>query len=157
MTERNRKIYFTLQFALLFYVAGAAFVESFVNYPTWRLIGAAEFKAYHNALSSGIIPFMVIPWFVEIISTFALMRFRPHAVPLKAIVVSQILNLIALASSIFIQIPIQLNLGENGQSLPEIERLITTDAIRWVPLILKMVIYLWLMLRVVTINTETDR
>lgn len=157
MTERNRKIYFTLQFALLFYVAGAAFVESFVNYPTWRLIGAAEFKAYHNALSSGIIPFMVIPWFVEIISTFALMRFRPHAVPLKAIVVSQILNLIALASSIFIQIPIQLNLGENGQSIPEIERLIATDPIRWIPLILKMMIYLWLMLRVVTINTETDR
>ena len=33
--------------ALVFYGVGASFVESFVNYPTWRLIGANEFRAYH--------------------------------------------------------------------------------------------------------------
>ena len=36
---------FLITFALIFYGLGASFVESFVNYPTWRLIGAGEFLA----------------------------------------------------------------------------------------------------------------
>ena len=42
---------FLISFALVLYGMGASFVESFVNYPTWRLIGANEFRAYHQALS----------------------------------------------------------------------------------------------------------
>lgn len=147
MTERNRRIYFTLQFALVFYVAGAALVESFANYPSWRVIGAAEFKAYHAALSARIIPLMVLPWLFEIVSTFVLIRFRPRAVPLRGLAFAQALNLIALASSIFIQIPIQFELGENGFSPSAIDRLIATDPIRWVALIIKVVIYVWMMVR----------
>jgi hypothetical protein len=149
MTEKNRKIFFTLVFALVFYVAGATFVESFVNYPIWHLIGPDTFQAYHNALSSRIIPFMVLPWFVEIILTFALMRFRPRSIPRPAIEFAQGFNLIALISSIFIQIPIQIQLGESGLSLQAIDKLIQTDPIRWGSLILKVALYVWMMLRVV--------
>lgn len=136
-------------FSLVFYVAGAAFVESFVNYPTWYLIGPDTFQAYHNALSARIIPFMVLPWFVEIILTFALMSFRPVSIPLQAVVMAQVFNLISLASSIFIQIPIQMQLGESGLSIQAIDKLIATDTIRWVSLILKAGIYLWMMNRLI--------
>lgn len=149
MTEKNRRVFFTLMFALVLYVSGAYFVEAFVNYPSWRMIGAAEFRAYHNALGARIIPFMVAPWFVEIALTFLLIRFRPRAVPLPAILVAQALNLIALASTIFIQIPIQIQFGNNGMSVEALDRLIETDPIRWVSLILKLFVYLWMMLRLV--------
>ncbi len=46
---------FLITFALVFYGMGAASVESFVNYPTWPLIGVNEFRAYHRALSPLII------------------------------------------------------------------------------------------------------
>lgn len=149
MTEKNRRIFFTLVFTLVFYVAGASFIQSFVNYPTWHLIGPQNFHAYHNAMGSRIIPFMVVPWFVEIVLTFFLMRFRPKAVPLPAIILAQALNLIAIASTIFIQIPIQMQFGESGFSAEALDRLLETDAIRWLSLIAKVLIYIWAILRFV--------
>jgi hypothetical protein len=148
MAEKNRIIFFALIFALVFYIMGAMFVEQLINYPSWRLIGPAEFKAYHNMLSSRIIPFMVIPWFVEILLTFVLMKYRPRAIPLWAIILVQALNGIGLVSSVFIQIPIQLQLDDTGFSLEAIDRLIATDPIRWVSAIVKSLLYLWMMIRV---------
>jgi hypothetical protein len=48
---------FLLTFALVFYGMGAASVESFVNYPTWPLIGANEIRAY---LSPGVAEFVLV-------------------------------------------------------------------------------------------------
>lgn len=158
MTEKNRKIFFTLVFTLVFYVAGASFIQSFVNYPTWHLIGPDTFQAYHNAMSSRIIQFMVLPWFVEIILTFALMRFRPSSIPLPLIEFAQTFNLIALVSTIFVQIPIQMQLGESGLSPQALDKLIESDPIRWASLVLKVVLYVWMMLRVINAkDTVTEQ
>lgn len=78
---------------------------------------------------------------------FFLLRFRPQAVPLPAIILAQALNLIALASTIFIQIPIQIQFGESGFSAEAHNRLLETDPIRWVSLIAKILIYVWAMFR----------
>ena len=72
MTENSKRFFFTIVFALVFYVTGASFVQSFVNYPTWKLIGANEFQIYHNQLSPLIIKFMVLPWLLEIALTVLL-------------------------------------------------------------------------------------
>jgi hypothetical protein len=157
MTEKNRIIFFALIFALVFYIMGAMFVEQLINYPSWRLIGAGEFKAYHNMLSARIIPFMVIPWFVEILLTFVLMKYRPRAIPLAAVILVQVLNLIGLVSSIFIQIPIQLQLDESGFSLEAINRLIATDPIRWVSAIVKSLLYIWMMVSVASGSNKAAR
>ena len=45
MGERHRRLFFLAMFALVFYLVGASFVESFVTYPTWRLVGRNEFPA----------------------------------------------------------------------------------------------------------------
>ena len=149
MTENSKRIFFLLVFALVFYVTGAAFVESFVNYPTWKLIGAAEFKTYHNALSPLIIKFMVVPWLVETLLTIALFWLRPRAIPVWMVTLSLILNLIVWASSALIQIPIQFELSEKGLSLPAIDRLIATDPIRWISGIIRALLYLWMIPRIV--------
>ena len=70
-----------ITFALVFYGMGAASVESFVNYPTWPLIGANEFRAYHRALGPLIIGYMVIPMLVTTILTILLLWFRPASIP----------------------------------------------------------------------------
>ncbi len=154
MTEQNRTVFFTLVFALVFYVIGASFIQSFVNYPTWKMIGAHEFQAYHNAMSPLIIKMMVLPWFLEIVLTFVLLWQRPSVIPRTAVALAQTFNLVALVSTIFIQIPIQMQLGESGLSNDALEMLIETDPIRWLSAILKGILYLWMMLRVVNPPAE---
>ena len=47
---RPRLIFLTA-FALVCYGTGAAFMESFVNYASWHLIGEVEFVGYHRFIS----------------------------------------------------------------------------------------------------------
>ena len=71
-----------LAFALVFYGNGAAFVESFVNYPSWHLIGANEFTAYHAFIGPRVIAFLVAPAVTGTLVTLLLFWFRPAAIPL---------------------------------------------------------------------------
>lgn len=137
---------FVITFALVFYGMGAATVETFVNYPTWRLIGANEFRAYHQALGPLVIRYMVIPLLATTVLTIVLLWFRPAPVPRWAIWLSVLLQLVTWISTATIQIPIQLQLSSDGLSLPLIERLmITSWWLRRVPHIINAVLFLWMM------------
>jgi len=72
---------YILAFALIFYANGAAFIESFVNYPSWRLIGANEFVSYHQFISPRIIAFLVIPALSATVLTGVMLKYRPAAIP----------------------------------------------------------------------------
>jgi hypothetical protein len=52
---------FMFDFALAFYVLGATFIEGFVNYRTWHWIGAAEFRAFHQAVGHASWPSWSLP------------------------------------------------------------------------------------------------
>lgn len=137
---------FLITFALIFYGMGASFVESFVNYPTWRLIGQGEFLAYHQALSPLIIGYMVIPLVVTTILTLLLAWFRPVPIPRWAIWVSVVLQLISWISTATIQIPIQTELSTTGLSLPLIDQLIVTNFwFRKVPQVVNVILFVWMM------------
>ena len=143
---------FLFAFALTFYGVGASFVESFVNYPTWRLIGPNEFLAYHHAISPLVIGYMVVPMILGTLLTILLIWFRPAPVPPRAIWLSVGLQLMIWISTAAIQIPIQIQLGADGLSLPLIDRLIFTNLVfRKLPQIVNALLFLWmtyLMLRV---------
>jgi hypothetical protein len=137
---------FLITFALVFYGMGAAFVESLVNYPTWPLIGAAEFRAYHQALGQLIIRYMVIPMLIATVLTVLLLWVRPAPLPRWAIWLAVILQLITWVSTATIQIPIQLQLSSEGLSLPLIERLIFTSWwLRRVPHLINSFLFIWMM------------
>ena len=137
---------FLISFALVFYGLGASFVESFVNYPTWRLIGANEFRAYHQTLSPLVIGYMVIPMLITTLLTVLLLWFRPTPIPRWAIWLAVVLQLIIWVSTVAIQLPIQMQLSRDGLSLPLIERLIYTNWwLRKVPQIINAFLFLWLM------------
>ena len=146
---------FLIVFALVFYGMGASFVESFVNYPTWRLIGADEFRAYHQALSPLIIGYMVIPMLITTFMTVLLLWFRPAPLPQWAIWLSVLLQLIVWFSTAAIQLPIQMQLSRDGLSLPLIERLIFTNWwLRKVPQIMNAVLFLWLLSLLLMVNSQ---
>ena len=146
---------FLFSFALVFYGMGASFVESFVNYPTWRLIGANEFRAYHQAVSPLVIGYMVIPMLITTILTVLLLWFRPVPIPRWAIWLAVVLQLITWVSTAAIQLPIQAQLSSDGLSLPLIERLIFTNWwLRKVPQIINALLFLWLMALLLRVNFQ---
>ena len=137
---------FLITFALVFYGMGAASVESFVNYPTWPLIGANEFRAYHRALSPLIIGYMVIPLVVATILTILLLWFRPASIPGWMVWLAVVLQLVAWVSTFTIQLPIQGQLSADGLSLPLIDRLrVTSFWFRRVPHIANAFLFLGMM------------
>ncbi|MEO5859448.1 MAG: hypothetical protein ABIR33_10920 [Pyrinomonadaceae bacterium] len=153
--SRFRTWLFAITFALIFYGLGASFVESFVNYPTWRLIGAGEFLAYHNAIGPLVIGYMVIPMVLTTVLTILLAWFRPLLIPRWALWLSVILQMLVWISTATIQIPIQMELSKNGLSLPLIEQLIFTNFwFRKVPQIINIFLFLWMMSLMLRSNTE---
>jgi len=129
-------------------------VESFINYPTWRLIGANEFRAYHQTLGPLVIGYMVIPLLITTLLTVLLLWFRPAPIPRWAIWLAVVLQLIPWVSTVAIQLPIQFQLSRDGLSLPLIERLIFTNWwLRKVPQIINALLFLWLMSLLLRLNT----
>jgi hypothetical protein len=146
---------FLISFALVFYGVGASFVESFVNYPTWRLIGASEFRVYHQALSPLSVGYMVVPMLITTILTLLLLWFRPTPIPLWAIWLAVVLQLAIWVSTVAIQLPIQGQLSSDGLSLPLINRLIFTNWwLRKVPQIINALLFLWLMSLLLKVNSQ---
>ncbi|MEP7075833.1 MAG: hypothetical protein ABI878_08480 [Acidobacteriota bacterium] len=147
---------FLVTFALVFYGMGSSFVESFVNYPTWRLIGANEFLAYHHALSPLIIGYMVIPMLITTVLTILLLWFRPVPIPSWAIWLAFVLQVIIWVSTAVIQVPIQMQLSSDGLSVPLIDRLIFTNMwFRKVPQIINAFLFLWLMSLMLRVNLHS--
>ena len=148
---------FLATFCLIFYGMGASFVESFVNYPTWPLIGANEFRTYHNALGPLVIRYMVIPMLVGTVLSIVLLWVRPIQIPLWAILAAVILQLVIWVSTATVQLPIQFQLGAEGLSIPAIERLIFTNLwFRKVPQVITSALFIWMMYMVLRARAGTS-
>jgi len=138
---------FLITFSLVFYGMGASFVESFVNYPTWKMIGPNEFRGFHQALSPLILQFMVFPLVVTTVLTALLLWFRPSAIPRWAICLALVLQIVTWISTVTIQLPIQFALSSDGLSIPAIEQLITTNFwFRRIPALINSGLFFWMML-----------
>lgn len=135
-----------------FYVNGAAFIEGFVNYPSWRLIGEAEFIAYHRLLSPRMVVLLAIPAVAATVFTVLLLRFRAAGLPIRVIWAAIALQAVALLPTATIQVPIQMQmqLSETGLSLPLIDRLIETNWwLRRIPHALCALLFLWMGAKVI--------
>lgn len=149
MTEKRRRFFFFAVFALVFYLVGASFVESFANYPTWKLVGANEFAGYYHELASRIVKLMVLPGVLEILLTIALFWLRPRAVPRWAVALALVLNMVRFVSTAIAQTRFQEQLGAGAVSPDEINRLIHADYLTQAVSIARALLYLWMAARVV--------
>ena len=89
---------FALAFALVFYGNGAAYIESFVNYPSWHLIGNDAFLNYHKFIGPRVIAFLVVPAVLGTVFTIVLLWSRPADLPSRSSSVATLL-LISRGSS----------------------------------------------------------
>ena len=117
--------------ALLAYGLGAEMLESLLNYPLWRDMGArmadADFVATRAEHTWRIFPLLVIPLALRVPVTLALLAWRPRFVPGWAVQVALTAQFLGWLSSATIQIPIQFALTERGYSDELFVRLIVTD------------------------------
>src|SRR5687768_12147150 len=69
--------------ALAFYGIGAAMMDSFVVYHTWKFVGASEFATMHKESGSRIVPFLVFP--MLLMTVFLILQFwhRPTSITRK--------------------------------------------------------------------------
>lgn len=98
---------------------------------------------------------MVIPMLITTILTILLLWFRPPPIPRWAIGLAVVLQLITWVSTFAIQLPIQMQLSEDGLSLPLINRLIFTNWwLRKVPQIINAILFLWMMSLLLRVNSK---
>jgi len=138
MADKNKvsSIVFSVYILVAFYVFGGGIVNALVTYPTWRAVGVHEFVKFHQIDSSLIIPLFVVFFFFSFIPQVLLFWFRPMIISKWLVWSAFVFNLIALVSTITIQIPIQNELAK-GFSSELIERLISTDMMyRRIPMLL---------------------
>jgi len=137
---------FLLTFSFIFYGMGASFVESFINYPTWKLIGPNEFLTYHHTAGPLIIGYLVAPAVFGTLLTSLLLWFRPRPIPAWVLWVALGLQVVVWISTITIQIPIQIQLSDTGLSIPAIDKLIVTNFwFRRVPYTISAALFVWMM------------
>ncbi len=145
----------TLFFALAFYGFGAGMMDSFAMYPTWRMVGADEFAAFHQVAGSRIQLVFVLPLLVMTIFLVLLFWHRPVAIPRRLLWIALICTIIPWISSAFIQIPIQAKLDE-GKDDVLLDRLFITDWIRLIPFFIQItMVFIMLYISLKSIHNKT--
>src|SRR5262252_4467740 len=131
---------FVVDFALVFYVLGATFVEGFVNYRTWHLIGQAEFAVYHRAVGRKIIEVLVAPHSLTLVLTLG---------PLWWIWIAIALNVVPVVVTAASQVPIQREFDRRGMSTSALHRLVRMEWLRSIPHSINALLFIWAMSRVI--------
>lgn len=126
-------------FVLSFYCFGAGIMDSFVIYDGWRYVAADGFATFHIEMGERIIGLFVVPMIVLFVFNILQYWFRPAAIPASWVTMALISQLVGWLSSIFIQIPIQLQL-DHGKDEALLEKLIVSDWIRVVAWIIYTII-----------------
>jgi hypothetical protein len=157
MSESNRRNLFLVLCTVALLDTGAHITQSFVNYPTWHLIDAGSFPAYHRAITIRAVVFLLVPRVVEIMIGLIVLRFRPKAVERWVVVLGIALALGALLSTALIQYPIHAQLEIQGNTLALLSRLMATDWIRNLPEFARSALYVWALSGVVNFSEHTER
>jgi hypothetical protein len=148
---------FVLAFALIFYANGAAFVESFVNYPSWRLVGANEFIRYHQFISPRVVAFLVVPALSATVLTAVMLKFRPAAIPLWSVWTALGLQIIVWVSSAAIQIPMQVEFSSKGFSEETLAKLLISNFwLRRIPLAAAAALFVWMTHKVLSMPQKNE-
>ncbi|WP_128548366.1 hypothetical protein [Larkinella soli] len=111
---------------LTFFSYGTAMMDYFLVYPSRAIVGAGEFVAYHALLEDRILPISVVPFALMTVLNLLLLWYRPADVPKGLIRLSLLCLLLDWASSILVQIPMNLQLNE-GKDLLLIQQVMDTN------------------------------
>lgn len=151
MRHRIASLVFVAFVLLMAYAVGAAYVEAFVNYPLWSILGPTEaWLPYHRALGPRVIVVLAIPAVLLTLGANALVLiFRLPAVPRWMPWATLVSLLVIAASTITIQVPIQTQFDTSFHQAA-LDRLIWTSFwFREVPGTAGFVLVAWMLYSVV--------
>lgn len=126
MTPASKLFLANAFYVLTFYSYGTAMMDYFLVYPSRAIVGAAEFVAYHALLEDRILPISVLPFLLITILNALLLWHRPTGVSKGLVWASLVCLLLDWASSIFVQIPMNLQLNA-GKDPALIQRVMDTN------------------------------
>ena len=126
MSSVNKTLLANAFCAVTFYSYGTAIMDYFLVYPSRAIVGAGEFVAYHALLEDRILPISVLPFLLLTILNAVLLWQRPTGLPKRLVWLSLFCLLLDWASSVLIQIPMNLQLNE-GKNLVLIQRVMDTN------------------------------
>ncbi len=118
-------------FALFFYVWGTTNLEGLMNYPFWREMGQMmsndDFIRLRADHGWKIFPLLVVPLLLLFIVTIALVFLAPVWLPRWTLLVVLAIELLYMAVTIFLEIPIHRSHETLGYDLALFDRLIAID------------------------------
>jgi len=139
---------FLLYLLLTFYCFGAAMMNEFVEYQSWadlgQYISASDFGKWHAATSQAMIPFLVLPMVLLTLVALSLIWFLPAWIPRWMLWLVLGCHVIAWLSTLLIQVPIELQLDQQGYSSPLMQRLLTMDWLRKGAFFVEIPVALWM-------------
>lgn len=141
-------------FALFFYVWGTTNLEGLMNYPFWRDMGQMMSNDQFIRLRADhgwkVFPLLVVPLTLLQITTVALVFLAPSWLPRWALFVILAIELLYMAVTIFMEIPVHRSHDTRGYDLALFDRLIAIDIwLRKIPRLIEAPIVTYLLWRTV--------
>lgn len=109
MTFRN--VLTSLYFLTSVYAFGGGVMQGVMNYPAWKLIGPAEFPAFHQSIDGRIFLFFVPVFFLNVPISVLMIWFGHPAISRTLRVVAALLTLVIFVATLALAIPIQEKLS----------------------------------------------
>lgn len=137
-----RRWLFMLSFALVFYLVGSDYVEKFINYPVWAVIGQKDWLSFRTAVPAvQLLLIYVIPAFVPILLLLLMIWWRPQGVNRALIFLALLPELWAFVVTGNYFVPQIQGPLSKAYSLSLIEELMRNDfPLRGIPLLMLLVI-----------------
>lgn len=154
--KRITLIVFGLFVVLSWFSYGTAMMDYFLVYPSRAIVGVKEFVEYHDLLERAILPVSVLPFLIITLLNGFLLWKRPAGVSRTLLIVSFVCLLIVWASSIFIQIPMNLELGA-GKNPELIQRVMDTNKVREVLETTQAVVVFVMLLQLITFEPNKNQ
>lgn len=108
-----KQILTVVYLVLNIYVFCVGTLQGLINYAPWALVGATEFTAFHQAVSSRTISLFLPFFLLSLPLNFAMIWLRHPAVSRKLVILVALLNLFIFIVTITLAIPIQDQLDQN--------------------------------------------
>jgi hypothetical protein len=98
------------------YATAGCWLLQVTCYPTYGLVGRAEFVPFHVEFGRRLIPVFVVPAILANLGSLALFVMRPPTVPLIDVIVAAVCSGVILGTTALIEVPKHVALDREGKS-----------------------------------------
>ncbi len=128
----KRRLLLIASALLATYALGGGILQGRAQYPAWAQIGAAEFPAYHAAMSAGLVRVFIPFSLLSALLSVGVLLWCPSGVSRLLALVAVLLNAVLVGVTVFVFLPIQGAL-DAAKSVEAIGKLVRYDVLRTVP------------------------